>query len=321
MLPASILGPGMNMGFPDVCLTPAGPAVVPIPYPNMAMHAMAVPTCPTILNMMMPALNQATIIPMTLGDQPGVASPFMGPGLVTMGVPTILLQGMPAVTMASITAGNNMINPIGAVTVPGAPTILYCYAAPAEAVAPALLAGGSVESSLARDGVGRIRIAVFSSAVPGAVHCAIEDLRRRGTERLVFDVRGNPGGEALAAIELLRDLLARGAVIATLEDGDGDGVEYRARGDSYPLPIAVLVDAATASAAEIFAGALQAHRRAIVVGETTYGKSAARTVVGGAFVEAGRFLLPGGVDVGGVGVSPDAAELPPAWRPGRESRA
>src|ERR1700689_3973287 len=99
MLPAAIQGPGMNMGFPDVCLTPAGPAVVPIPYPNMAMHAMAAPFCPTILNMMMPALNMASMIPMTLGDQPGVANPmFMQMGMFSMGSPKVFLQGMPAVT-------------------------------------------------------------------------------------------------------------------------------------------------------------------------------------------------------------------------------
>ena len=67
-----------------------GPVPVPIPYPNMAMHAMAAPFCPTILVMMMPALNMGRLIPMTLGDQPGVANPlFMQMGAFTMGNPKV----------------------------------------------------------------------------------------------------------------------------------------------------------------------------------------------------------------------------------------
>src|SRR5271165_3835337 len=193
MLPASILGPGMNMGFPDVCLTPAAPAPVPIPYPNMAMHAMAIPTCPTILNMMMPAINMATVIPMTMGDNAGVANPlFMQAGMFSMGYPKVILQGMPAVTLTSMTTGNMMNNPIGAVLVPGAPTILYGYAAPAETVAARSFAQGAVEATVLRPGVGRVAIRVFSRAVPSAVHAAIRELERVGLRSLVFDVRDNP---------------------------------------------------------------------------------------------------------------------------------
>jgi carboxyl-terminal processing protease len=310
MLPASVQGPGMNMGFPDVCLTPAGPAVVPIPYPNMAMHATAVPTCPTILNMMMPALNMAAVIPMTLGDQPGVASPFMGPGMFSMGSPKVILQGMPAITMTSMTTGNNMINPVGAVTVPGAPTILYGYAAAPDTVAAPVFSDSAVEASFLRPGVGRVAIRVFSTAVPASVHCAIEGLERQGLQRLIFDLRDNPGGEVLGAVELLRDLLPEGYVVATVIDVDDDGIMYRARGDAYPWPLLLLVNRGTASAAELFAGSLKAHGRALVVGEKTYGKGVIRTFAAGVFVDAGRFLLPEDVEVHGTGIIPDRSEIP-----------
>src|ERR1700734_2370282 len=115
MLPASNKGVGMNIGFPDVCLTPAGPVPVPIPYPNMAMNAMAVPFVPTILVSFMPALNMMSKIPLTLGDQPGVATPlFMQMGAYTMGNPIVMLQGLPAVNLTCLTTGNNMNNPVGA---------------------------------------------------------------------------------------------------------------------------------------------------------------------------------------------------------------
>src|ERR1700722_18601173 len=109
MLPASNKGVGMNMGFPDVCLTPAGPVPVPIPYPNMAMHAMAAPFVPTVLITSMPALNMGSIIPLTLGDQPGVANPlFMQMGMFTMGDPVVMISGLPGVTLTSPTSGNMM---------------------------------------------------------------------------------------------------------------------------------------------------------------------------------------------------------------------
>ncbi len=63
MLPASNKGAGMNIGFPDVCLTPAAPAPVPVPYPNMAMNAMAAPFAATVKVSMMNALNMGSQIP------------------------------------------------------------------------------------------------------------------------------------------------------------------------------------------------------------------------------------------------------------------
>jgi carboxyl-terminal processing protease len=306
MLPASIMGPGQNMGFPDVCLTPAAPAPIPIPYPNIAMHAMAIPTCPTILHMGMPALNMGATIPLTMGDNAGVANPlFMQMGMFTMGSPKVFLQGMPAITMTSTTMGNLGNNPVGAVLVPGAPTILLGCAVPAPGVVTALLAGGAVEASWTAPGVGRIAVRAFSRGVPAAVHQAIRAFEREGLCRVVFDLRDNPGGEVSSAVELLRDLLPEGSVVATLTDADGDAITYRARGDAYPWPITVLVNAGTASAAELFAGCLQAHGRALVAGERTYGKGTARAVVAGEFVDAARFTLPGGAEIEGVGVVPD----------------
>jgi carboxyl-terminal processing protease len=319
MLPASVQGPGMNMGFPDVCLTPAVPAPIPIPYPNMAMHAMAVPTCPTILNMMMPALNMASVIPLTMGDNAGVANPlFMQAGMFSMGSPKVILEGMPAITMTSMTTGNMMNNPIGAVLVPGAPTILYGYAAPLQTPAAPVYSDGQVEASFLWPGVGLVAIRVFAPSVVSAVHRAIMELEHQGVRGLVFDLRDNPGGEVMQAIELLRDLLPEGDVVATVQDADGDEIAYRARGNAYPWPLLVLVNGGTASAAELFVGSLKAHGRALVVGQKTYGKGVVRTLTGGAFVDAGRFRLPGGADIDGAGVPPDLEAIPPEWaRPSR----
>jgi carboxyl-terminal processing protease len=321
MLPASVSGPGMNMGFPDVCLTPAFPSPIPIPYPNMGMHAMAAPFCPTILLGMMPALNLGSIIPMTMGDEPGVANPmFMQMGMFTMGNPTVLLGGLPAITLTSTTTGNNMNNPVGAVLVPGMPTVLFGYldgGGPRPPPNPPghthpggipVFEGDAVVASFASPGVGRIAIRAFSRGVAAAVHSAIAALSRGGLSQLLFDLRDNPGGELGAAVEIVRDLLPEGSLVAVVEDSEGDELTYRARGDAYPWPIVIQVNRRTASAAELFAGCLQAHGRAVVVGERTYGKGTAFAMVAGAFVEVGRFRLPNGAYVDGTGVAPDVAE-------------
>ncbi|MDR6887723.1 MULTISPECIES: DUF4150 domain-containing protein [Variovorax] len=103
---------GTDMGFPDVCLTPTPAGPVPIPYPNIAMGPMAVPNCPTILFMCMPAHNLATTIPMTNGDNTGVnmgvaSGTVMGPSRHVTGAFTVLLNGMPATRMTSMSLQNS----------------------------------------------------------------------------------------------------------------------------------------------------------------------------------------------------------------------
>jgi len=105
---------GTDMGFPDVCLTPAppSPAPIPIPYPNIAMGPMAIPNCPTILFMGMPAHNMGTTIPMTNGDNTGVcmgvaSGTVMGPSRHLTGAFTVLLNGMPATRLTSVSLQNS----------------------------------------------------------------------------------------------------------------------------------------------------------------------------------------------------------------------
>jgi hypothetical protein len=103
---------GTDIGFPDVCLTPAGPAVVPIPYPNVAMGPMAVPNVPTILCNFMPVHNMGTMVPLTNGDNAGVAmgvasGTVMGPRRHLTAAFTVLVNGMPATRVTSVSLSNN----------------------------------------------------------------------------------------------------------------------------------------------------------------------------------------------------------------------
>jgi len=102
---------GMSLGFPDVCLTPT-PAPVPIPYPNISAQPMGVPAAYNVLFMGTPAHNMATTVPMTNGDNPGVAlgvasGLVMGPSRHVTAAFTVLAGGIPATRMTSMTITNS----------------------------------------------------------------------------------------------------------------------------------------------------------------------------------------------------------------------
>jgi carboxyl-terminal processing protease len=325
MLPATNSGVGMNIGFPDVCLTPVGPVPVPIPYPNMAMHAMAVPFAANVLITFMPALNMMAETPITLGDQAGVASPFMGPGRFTMGNPIVMIDAAPAVNLTCPTTGNDFVNAVGAVLVPSITNVFYTRAGgprPGAVDAAAMtelsraLDGPAPVESLSPEGIAVVSVPIFSSGVPARVYSA---LSRWGVERvraLVVDLRGCPGGELTAALELAGDFLPDGTLLLTVTDGEGDDTVHRSRQERpYRFPLVVLVDRTTASAAEVFAGALQAHGRATVVGEGTYGKGTAQELLpgperpGAFYATVATSTLPTGEPIDGHGIRPDV-EVP-----------
>lgn len=104
---------GLNFGFPDVCLTPTPVGPIPIPYPNISMSTVALP--PTVnLNILVdgtPTLNMASEIPISIGDEPGVnlgvmSGMVMGPTEFILGSETLMLEGVPAVKLTSLTAQN-----------------------------------------------------------------------------------------------------------------------------------------------------------------------------------------------------------------------
>lgn len=288
MLPSSNRGAGQNLAFPDVCNTPVGPATVPIPYPNIAMNMQAVMFSVTVKVSMMNALNLGSIIPMTNGDQAGVAhTSVMGQAKYTMGHPMVFIDKLPGICLACPTSGNNMNAPLGAVLVPSAVNVFYTLARPARAVSDAssgydlladlreraaTLGGADVVASL-DDGVLSLRVAAFPADVVRRVHAATLDLSLEGLRLLTVDLRGNPGGELSAAVDLAAEILPEGSLVARVVDSDGDVEELcTTRAPRFDLPVVLFVDGATASTAEVFASALRAAGRAILVGHPTFGK-------------------------------------------------
>jgi hypothetical protein len=103
---------GMDMGFPDVCLTPAVPAPIPIPYPNIAMGPTAIPSQVTTLVLGAPMHNLGTTTPLTNGDNAGVATgvasgTVMGPSRHLLGSFTMLVGGMPTTRLTSMSLQNS----------------------------------------------------------------------------------------------------------------------------------------------------------------------------------------------------------------------
>lgn len=333
MLPASNRGVGMNIGFPDVCLTP--PVAAPIPYPNFGLNVLAAPFAVNVFLAMMPALNMASKIVMTMGDEPGVMGPWIKMmGAYIMGNPIVMIDGLPGINLLCPTTGNNMNDALGAVLVPSLTNVLFTQrlAPPLEPAQSAPLGRGDpfartlsaealrtlgdspspVRGEALPDGIGRVVVPLFTFELPTLVYNEIQALSSRGLRALILDLRGNPGGDLDAFVRLAGDFLDEGAIVARVTAADGDESALAApRGTPYSFPLVVLVDGGTASAAELFAGCLKAHGRAVIVGEVTYGKGAVQRVMPGAggagvvYATVARCAPADGEPLDGVGVQPD----------------
>jgi len=289
MLPASNRGAGQSLGFPDVCNTPAGPATVPIPYPNIALNAQAVGFSVTVKISGVNALNMNSKIPMTSGDEGGVAhSTIKGQAAYTMGNPVVNIDKSPAINLICPGTGNNSNCPLNAVVVPSAVTVMFCRrsAAPAEPVQEQLAAGDQMSRpaiDTTAELPGGARYVKLGRIAPGAASELFAALSagpapssKPEPKALVLDLRDNAGGTLDAALQLGRFFLPEGCVIATLIEPDSEQTTVRSLGPpACSLPLSVLINGGTASAAELLAACLQDHHRALIVGRRSFGKTTA----------------------------------------------
>ena len=132
-----------------------------------------------------------------------------------------------------------------------------------------------VESELLQDGIGYIRLTSFTDRATGLFRDALQGLLDQGATDIVFDLRSNPGGYIVAAQGITSQFVPEGELLFTVESGD-DVQEWRAESgvaQTDAIDVVVLVDAGSASASEIVAGALQDLGRATILGEATFGKN------------------------------------------------
>lgn len=167
------------------------------------------------------------------------------------------------------------------------------------------------------EGIGYVRITQFNEPAVEDFSKALAALEKDRITDLIIDLRDNPGGLLESAVGIAEQILPRGKEIVTVRGRDG--VEAQQRFEAGPcerrftdVPIAVLVNGGSASASEILAGALKAHKRAVLVGEKTYGKASVQNVIKLALrpdcavrLTTGFYYTPDGKLIHGTGIEPD----------------
>lgn len=175
----------------------------------------------------------------------------------------------------------------------------------------------SVSSEALGEGVGYARIRHFQEDTTRELKRQIEDLRARDSlKALVLDLRQNPGGLLEQAVDVSGLFVRRGTLVVTEGEGKRKRQEYEADGDApfADLPLVVLIDNGSASAAEIVAGAVKGNDRAPLVGNTTFGKGTVQVMYevgdGALKLTVAQYLTPGDISIQGVGITPDIELLP-----------
>lgn len=174
----------------------------------------------------------------------------------------------------------------------------------------------TVSHEMLDDDTGYIRISEFSEVTSDQYKKAFADLKSQGMKKLVVDLRDNPGGLLTAVCGVLRQILPEGLIVYT-EDKNGKREEETCDGkNELTMPLAVLVNGNSASASEIFAGAIKDYGIGTIVGTTTYGKGVVQTIqplTDGSAVKItiAKYYTPKGSDINKKGIEPDVeAELP-----------
>ncbi|MCX7818772.1 MAG: S41 family peptidase [Kiritimatiellae bacterium] len=172
----------------------------------------------------------------------------------------------------------------------------------------------SVESvRVLGDGIGYVRITQFDARTAEMLDRALARLEREGARALILDVRNNPGGLLESAVEVCSRFLPRGRMVLITQGRDERQRQTfltRAAPKVYEWPIAVLLNEGSASAAEVVAGCLQDHRRAVLIGERSFGKGSVQSLLplsdGSALrLTTARYYTPNRRMIHELGIEPD----------------
>lgn len=174
----------------------------------------------------------------------------------------------------------------------------------------------TVTGEIVEDGIGYITITVFDEHTSDQFTKVVDNLTKKGMKAMILDLRQNPGGWLTQAIEITSKFIPKGNVIVSTEDKYDNKEEYKSKGGNLiGMPLAVLIDNGTASASEIFSGAIRDYKAGILIGEKSFGKGIVQSVLsekrygfgdGTALkVTTSKYYTPNGEDIHRKGISPD----------------
>ena len=176
----------------------------------------------------------------------------------------------------------------------------------------------TVRFAMRPDGIGHLQISSFANNTNEQVATALQEFRDANGIGLIVDLRNNPGGLLRAVVDVTSQFLEDGLVAYEL-NGQGERRDWEVSGDGQgrDIPMVVLVNQFSASASEVFAGAIIDHQRAPVIGVTSFGKGSVNTMRGlsdgsGIFFTIARWYTPNGTLIEGAGINPTfTVDIPP----------
>ena len=170
----------------------------------------------------------------------------------------------------------------------------------------------SVKSKIINNDVGYIRLTAFNDNSSKQIKNKIEKFKKKKINKYVLDLRNNPGGLLSQAVKISDFFLNDGEIVSTKSRKSSENKKYFARkGDIINgETLLVLINYGSASASEIVAGALKDHKRAIIIGENSYGKGSVQSIIplknkGAIRLTISKYYLPSGKSISGTGITPD----------------
>jgi len=170
----------------------------------------------------------------------------------------------------------------------------------------------SVKSKVIDDSIGYIRLTAFNDNSSKQIKNKINEFKKNKINKYVLDLRNNPGGLLSQAIKISDFFLDNGEIVSTKSRKSSENRKYFAKkGDLINgKTLLVLINYGSASASEIVAGALKDHKRAIVIGENSYGKGSVQSIMplknnGAIRLTISKYYLPSGKSISGTGITPD----------------
>ena len=170
----------------------------------------------------------------------------------------------------------------------------------------------TVKHDMIGEDIAFLRIIQFTPFTEERVRESLEDFEERGYEGMIIDLRQNPGGLLSSVVDTADLFFTEGTIVGTRGRKESENEVFRAdpvRSVSEDMPIVVMIDEGSASAAEIMAGALKDRDRAYVIGETSYGKGSVQEVhvvgTGGFRLTMSKYYTPDGTYIEGSGIEPD----------------